>query len=137
MLWVMLASFLLYFVCFQLTGFFHHLLPRVLQRLQHFNEDVGIVSGDSWLQLGFSPHSVNAFRLVRLLLVRCYWPRFCLRGHGVDVSHRPGFWGYLFVGLLFLSISQLPSGVVNLNVVGLFVMLGWVASRCTGPKCSR
>ena len=97
MLRVMMASFLLYFVYFQLTDFFHHLLLRVLQRLQHFNEDIGIVSRDSWLRLGFSPHSVNTFRLVRLLLVRCYWPRFCLRGHGVDVSHRPGFWGHLFV----------------------------------------
>ena len=32
--------------------------------------------------------------------------------------------------LLSLSVSQLSSGVVNLNVVGLFVILGWTASCC-------
>ena len=97
MLWVMLAPFLLCFVYSQLKDFFHHLLLRVLQRLQHLNEDVGIVSGDSWLWLGFSPHSVNTFRLVMLLLVRRCWPRFCLRGHGAHVLCHPGSWGHLFM----------------------------------------
>ena len=54
-LWVILTPFLLCFVYFQLTDFFHHLLLRVLQGLQHLNEDVGIVSMDSWLWLGFNP----------------------------------------------------------------------------------
>ena len=93
----MLAPFLLCFVRFQLMDFFHHLLLRVLQRLQHFNEGVGIVSGESWLWLWFSPHSVNTFRLVRLLLVRYCWPRFCLRGHNAYVSRCPGSWWHLFV----------------------------------------
>ena len=37
-------------------------------------------------------------------------------------------------GLLSLSAFQLPSGVANLNVVGLLVMLGWAASCCTGSS---
>ena len=96
MLRVMLTSFLLCFVHFQPTDFFHHLLLRVLQWLQHFNEGVGIISGDSWSWLWFSPHSVNTFRPVRLLLVRRCWPRFCLRGHGAHVSCHPGSWWHLF-----------------------------------------
>lgn len=132
MLRVMLAPFLLCFVCFQLTDFFHHLLLR----LQHLNEDIDIVSRDSWLWLGFSPHYVYTFRLVRLLLVRRCWPKFCLRGHGAHVSRRPRSWGHLFARASVPIYFQLPNGVANLNVVGLFMMLGWAASRCTGPKCS-
>ena len=33
--------------------------------------------------------------------------------------------------LLSQSVSQLPSGVANLNVVGLFVILGWTTSYYT------
>ena len=40
-------------------------------------------------------------------------------------------------GFLSLFVSQLPSGVADLNVVGRFVMLGWVASCRIGPKYSR
>ena len=92
----MLVPFLLCFVYFQLTDFFHHLLQQVLQQLQHLNEDVGIVSEDSWLWLGFSLYSTDTFHLVRLLLVKHCWPRLYLRGHDAHVSHRPEFWGHLF-----------------------------------------
>ena len=44
--------------------------------------------------------------------------------------------GICLWGLLSLSASQLPSGVANLNIVGLFAMLGWAASYYIGPKCS-
>ena len=33
--------------------------------------------------------------------------------------------------LLPLFVSQLPSEVANLNVVGLFEIVGWAASCCT------
>ena len=97
MLRVILAPFLLCFVYFQLTDFLHHLLLRVLQQLQHFNEDVSIVNGDSWLWLGFNPHFVDTFRLVGLLLVRCFWPGLCLQRHDALVSCCHGFWGHLFM----------------------------------------
>ena len=47
------------------------------------------------------------------------------------------FEGICLRGFLSLSASQLLSGVSDLNVVGLFVMLGWVASDRIGPKYSR
>jgi len=78
MLWVMLGSIFLRLVRLYLTDFFHHLLLRVLQRLQHLDKNVGIVSGDSLLLLGFSPHSVDTFCPVRLLLVGRCWPQLCL-----------------------------------------------------------
>ena len=39
--------------------------------------------------------------------------------------------------VLSLSVSQLPSEVVNLMLWAFFTMLGWVASCGTGPKCSK
>ena len=44
--------------------------------------------------------------------------------------------GICLRGLLSLFAFQLPSGVANLNVVGLFVMLGWAASCCIGKATS-
>ena len=41
----------------------------MLQWLQHLDENVGIVSGDSLLLLRFSPCLVDTFRLVGLVLV--------------------------------------------------------------------
>ena len=117
---VMLASFLLCFVCFQLTDFFHHLLLWVLQGLQHLNKGVGIVSGASGLWLVFSPHSVNTLRLVRLLLWRHYWPRFCLWGHSAHVLRRPRSWRHLFARASILICFSTLQWSRQFNVVGLF-----------------
>ena len=72
----------------------------MLKRLQHLNENVGIVNGDSCLRLGFGPHSVDTFCLVWLLLVWCCWSRLSLWRHGTHVSCRPRFWGHCLQGLL-------------------------------------
>jgi len=117
----MLAPFLICFVHFQLTDFFHHLLLWVLQRLQHFNEGIGIVSGDSWLWLWFSRHSVNIFRLVRLLLVRCCWPRFYLRSHGAHVSCHPGSWWHLFVRASIPTYFPTPQWSCQFKCGGSFL----------------
>ena len=130
MLWVMLVSFSLRLVCLHLTDFFHHLLLWMLQWLQHLDKNVGIISGDPLLLLRFSPYSINTFRLVGLVLVGHCWPWLYLRGHGTHVLRCLWSWGHSLQGLLsiFLSFSQLPSGVTNLNVVSLFAIVGWATS---------
>ena len=105
----MLTSFLLCFVRLQLTDFFHHLLLRVLQWLQHLNGNVSIVSGDPRMWLRFSPHSVGVFRLIRLLLVRCCWLRFCLRGHSAYVSCCSWFLGHLLARAFIFYTYLFPN----------------------------
>ena len=41
----------------------------MLQRLQHLDEKVGIISGNTLLLLRSSPRSIDTFRLVELVLV--------------------------------------------------------------------
>ena len=65
----MLASFLFRLVRHHLVNLFHHLLLGMLHRLQHLNKKVGIVSKDSLLLLRPSPHFINTFRLIGLVLV--------------------------------------------------------------------
>ena len=65
----MLASFFFRLVCLHLTNFFHYLLSGMLQRLQHLDEKVGIISGNTLLLLRSSPRSIDTFRLVELVLV--------------------------------------------------------------------
>ena len=47
------------------------------------------------------------------------------------------FWGICLQGFMSLFASQLPSEVANLNLMGLFVVLGWAVSCYIRPKCSR
>ena len=123
----MLASFFLCFVCFQLTDFFHHLLLLVLQGLQNFNEDVRIVSRDSWLWLGSSPHSVGTFAW----LGYCWWGIVGLdsacEGMTLIFCVVLDFGGICLWRLLSLSASQLLSGVTNLMWWAFF---GWTGLGC-------
>ena len=98
--------------------------------MQHLDKNVGIVSGDSLLLLGFSP----------ILLTSSTWLGQCWWGVvGIDSSYEGTMLmfrvaldlrGIAYKGfcLLSLSFSQLPSEVANLNVVGLYVTTGWATS---------
>ena len=72
----------------------------------------------------------------------CYWWGFVgldSASEGTTLMFRVvlDFEGIYLQGFLSLSASQLPSGVSDLNVVGLFVMLSWAVSCRIGPKYSR
>ena len=114
------------FVRFQLTDFFHHFLLRVPQRLQHFNEGVGIISGDSWLWSWISSHFVNTFCLVRSLLVRHCWPKFCLRGNDAYVSCCPGSWCHLFTRAFIPIYFPTPQQSHQFKFGGPFCNVGLV-----------
>ena len=126
----------------------------MLQGLQNINKDVGIVSRDSWLWLGFSPHSVVTFHQVRLLLVRCRWPRLCLWGHDTHISRCSGLWRHLFarasvpfcfstlqrcrqfnvIGLFWLKSARLPPAVLGPSILSMGVETGPAATQF-GPTC--
>ena len=102
----------------------------MLYWLQHLNKEVSIVSEISSLLLWPNLHSISTFCLIRL--VRRGWPWLCLWWHDTHILRCLWSWGHNLRGifLLSLSFSQLPSGVANLNVWGLFALLGLKPFHC-------
>ena len=142
MIRVMLAAFFFYFVCLQLMDLFHHLLLQVLQWLQHFDEGVDIVYGDSCLRLRISPRSVGAFCLVKLLLVGRRRPRFCLWRYDTHISCRPGLGWHCFArGAVFFSFAPVCfptlqwSRQFNVGAFFVYCVLGWATSYGNRPEC--
>ena len=139
MLWVMLASFFFRLVCLHLVNLFCYLLLGVLNRLQHLDEKVGIIGENYLFLLWSSPRFINPFRPIGMVLVERFCSWLCLWGHNTHVLRRFRSRGHNLRGLYLpsLSFSQLPSGVANLNVVGLFGILGWTAPAVLWPNNSR
>ena len=79
-----------------------------------------------------------------ILLTPSIWLGYCWWGIvGLDSAYEGttlmfcvvlDFRGICLQGFLSLFASQLPSEVANLNLVGLFAMLGWAASCRSRPK---